>query len=51
MVKRCFGDWTADKVELIRSDLASNGARYTTVAAIPLAAGRIFNHGLRGLHG
>jgi 2'-5' RNA ligase len=51
MVKRCFGDWTADKVELIRSELASNGARYTTVAAIPLAAGRIFNHGLRGLHG
>ena len=33
---RVFGAWTSDKVELVRSQLSSDGARYTIVAAIPL---------------
>ena len=33
-----FGAWTADKVELIRSQLSPEGARHTTLAAIPLAS-------------
>jgi RNA 2',3'-cyclic 3'-phosphodiesterase len=36
MKDRRFGEWTADQVELIRSELASGGARYTTLAAVPL---------------
>ena len=36
--ERQFGGWTADKVELIRSELSPGGARYTTLAAAPLAA-------------
>jgi 2'-5' RNA ligase len=36
MATRRFGEWTADKVELIRSELASDGARYTTLAAVDL---------------
>jgi len=32
-----FGAWTANKVELIRSQLSPEGARHTTLAAIPLA--------------
>jgi RNA 2',3'-cyclic 3'-phosphodiesterase len=32
-----FGEWTADTVELIRSELSSAGSRYTTIAAIPLS--------------
>jgi 2'-5' RNA ligase len=31
-----FGEWTANHVELIRSELSSTGARYTTLAEIPL---------------
>ncbi|HEY5910797.1 MAG TPA: RNA 2',3'-cyclic phosphodiesterase [Verrucomicrobiae bacterium] len=31
-----FGEWTATAVELIRSELCSQGARYTTLATIPL---------------
>jgi 2'-5' RNA ligase len=34
----CFGDWTADSVELIRSQLSPHGAKYSTVAKIQLAA-------------
>ena len=37
MADRFFGEWLADKVELIRSELLSNGSRYTTLAAIPLS--------------
>jgi RNA 2',3'-cyclic 3'-phosphodiesterase len=37
MGERFFGEWTANKVELIRSELSSSGSRYTTVAAIPLS--------------
>jgi RNA 2',3'-cyclic 3'-phosphodiesterase len=35
---RVFGAWTSDRVELIRSQLSSQGARYTTVAALPLGS-------------
>ncbi len=39
MTDRLFGEWTANTVELIRSELASGGARYSTLAAAPLAGG------------
>ncbi len=35
MADRCFGQWTATEVELIRSVLSSEGASYTTLAAVP----------------
>jgi len=37
MADRFFGEWMADKVELIRSELLPGGSRYTTLAAIPLS--------------
>src|SRR6185503_10809925 len=37
MTERFFGEWMADKIELIRSELSSSGARYTTVAKFPLS--------------
>ena len=37
MADRFFGAWTADTVELMRSELTPNGARHTMLAAIPLA--------------
>jgi 2'-5' RNA ligase len=37
MANRLFGEWTADAVELIRSELSSDGSRYTTLAMAPLA--------------
>lgn len=36
----CFGHWTADAVELMRSQLSPHGAKYSTVAKIELAADR-----------
>ena len=36
MAERFFGEWVADKVELIRSELSSNGSHYTTLADIAL---------------
>lgn len=39
MAGRFFGGWMANRVELIRSELASGGSRYTTLAAIPLSGG------------
>ncbi len=36
MAERFFGEWMADKVELIRSELSSSGSRYTRLAAFPL---------------
>ncbi len=36
---RCFGEWTAKTVELIRSELSPTGARYTTLAEAALAPG------------
>ena len=37
MSNRFFGEWMADKVELIRSELSSAGARYTNLAGFPLS--------------
>lgn len=34
--KQFFGEWAANKVELIRSELSSSGSRYTTLADISL---------------
>ncbi len=34
MAQRQFGDWTADKVELIRSELSPEGSRYTTIGSV-----------------
>ena len=31
-----FGEWTADQVELMRSELLPEGARHTVLAALPL---------------
>ena len=39
MVTRCFGEWTADRVEIIRSEPSPAGSRYTTVATAQLARG------------
>jgi 2'-5' RNA ligase len=38
LATRSFGAWTAAKVELFRSQLSPQGARHTTLAAIPLPA-------------
>jgi 2'-5' RNA ligase len=35
MTGRFFGEWVADKVESIRSELSSAGAHYTTLAEFP----------------
>jgi RNA 2',3'-cyclic 3'-phosphodiesterase len=37
MTERFFGEWTAEAVELIRSELSPSGSHYTTLAAIALA--------------
>ena len=37
MAGRFFGEWMADKVELIRSELSSGGSRYTTLATVSLS--------------
>jgi 2'-5' RNA ligase len=37
MIGRFFGEWKADRVELIRSELSSGGSRYTTLATVPLS--------------
>jgi 2'-5' RNA ligase len=37
LATRFFGAWTADKIEIIRSQLSPDGAGYTTLATIPLA--------------
>ena len=39
MSGRLFGEWTAAEVAIIRSELSPEGARYTTLAAVGLAAG------------
>ncbi|MDB6112136.1 MAG: uncharacterized protein JWR69_3886 [Pedosphaera sp.] len=33
---RVFGEWTVDQVEIVQSELASGGSRYSCVASIPL---------------
>ena len=35
---RTFGEWTADEIEIIRSELSPVGARHTTLAAFRLGA-------------
>jgi RNA 2',3'-cyclic 3'-phosphodiesterase len=37
MAKRVFGDWTADKVDIMRSELHSAGSRYSCLASMPLS--------------
>ena len=37
MAERLFGQWTAYKVELMRSELLPQGARHTSLASIALA--------------
>ena len=36
MTGREFGEWTADAIEIVRSELAADGARYTCLARLPL---------------
>ncbi|HWH70002.1 MAG TPA: RNA 2',3'-cyclic phosphodiesterase [Candidatus Sulfotelmatobacter sp.] len=36
LAERCFGEWTAGQVELIRSELLPTGPRYSCIAAMPL---------------
>jgi 2'-5' RNA ligase len=38
MSERNFGDWTADKVEIVRSELDSAGSRYSSVGEVILQA-------------
>ena len=37
MDNRAFGEWTADRIEVVRSELGPGGSRYTTLAEIPFA--------------
>jgi 2'-5' RNA ligase len=41
MAEKVFGEWTAAKVEIIRSELLPDGARYMTLAGACLSEGRI----------
>ena len=41
MTERRFGEWTAENVELIRSELLPGGPRYTVLAAAALESGRL----------
>ena len=41
MTERRFGEWTAENVELIRSELLPGGPRYTVLAAAALGSGRL----------
>ena len=36
MAERVLGEWTADAVELMHSELASDGAKHTCLARLPL---------------
>jgi len=36
MADRCFGEWMANEVRVVRSELAPAGARHTVVAGVPL---------------
>jgi len=37
--RRVFGDWTADEVEIIRSELSPGGSRYTSLAVCRFGGG------------
>lgn len=41
MEHRLFGEWTADRLDIIRSQLSPGGSRYTTLASLPLAERRL----------
>ena len=36
MENRAFGEWMADRIEIVRSELGPGGSRYTTLAEVPL---------------
>jgi RNA 2',3'-cyclic 3'-phosphodiesterase len=36
MADRSFGEWTADRVELMRSELSPQGSHHTCLASVPL---------------
>lgn len=36
MTGRVFGEWTADAIEIMRSELAAGGAKHTCLARLPL---------------
>jgi 2'-5' RNA ligase len=36
MGRRQFGEWIADRIEIVRSELGSGGSRHTTIAALDL---------------
>jgi 2'-5' RNA ligase len=38
MTDRVFGDWTANRIELMRSELLPGGAQHSVVAAFALKA-------------
>jgi 2'-5' RNA ligase len=38
MADEVFGEWDATNVELMKSELGETGAKYLTLAQIPLAA-------------
>ena len=40
MADRVFGDWTVDKVEIMRSELSAEGSHYSSVAEIALPGGK-----------
>ena len=41
MAGRFFGEWPAVEIELVRSELSPKGARYTCLAAVPLAGPQV----------
>ena len=40
MANRVFGNWTADKVDIMRSELHSTGRSYSCLASIPLSGSK-----------
>jgi 2'-5' RNA ligase len=38
MADRSFGEWTAENIELVRSELGQTGARHQTLTKIPLTS-------------
>ncbi len=36
LTSRSFGEWTADKLQIMRSELSSEAARHTVLATLPL---------------
>ena len=41
MAERLFGEWTADGVQIMRSELSPQGARHTVLATVPLGGRRM----------